>query len=156
MRASIVGRTCWRRSSRTLRRSPLVVRGPRPYARRKAPQSLAVAENQIDLGQLRKEFEPDRRMEIRGALDGPLRQRSNAQRVEDRLGHPVSMALGPKDHGRAVRTGAAVQLRIPGPCAGEGTPPDVLVHDVVQEQGVQMVPFEPRRGALEAAGRCLS
>src|SRR2546428_430668 len=119
-------------------------------------ESLAIAENQIDLGQLRKEFEPDRRMEIRGALDGPLRQRSNAQRVEDRLGHPVSMALGPKDHGRAVRTGAAVQLRIRGPCAGEGTPPDVLVHDVVQEPGVQMVPFEPRRGALEAAGRCLS
>src|SRR3989442_932464 len=66
------------------------------------------------------------------------------------------MALGPKDHGGAVCTGAAIQLRIRGPRAGERSSPDVLVHDVVQEQGVQMVPFEPRRGTLEAAGRCLS
>src|SRR2546427_5164296 len=35
-------------------------------------------------------------------------------------------------------------------------PPDVLVHDVVEEQRVQMVPFEPRRRPFEAGGRWLS
>src|SRR3989475_6009966 len=34
-------------------------------------------------------------------------------------------------------------------------PPDVLVHDVVEEERVQMVPFEPRRRPFEAGGRWL-
>src|SRR5207245_1638903 len=80
-------------------------------------ESLAIAENQVDLGQLREEFEPDGRMQVRGALDGPLGKRSDAQRVEDRLGHAVSMALGAKDQGRAGRTGAAIQPSVRGPWA---------------------------------------
>src|SRR2546427_2670090 len=41
-------------------------------------ESLAIAENQVDLGQLREELEPDGWMEVRGALNGPLRKRSDA------------------------------------------------------------------------------
>src|SRR2546428_1049995 len=66
------------------------------------------------------------------------------------------MALGPKARGGGLGPGAAIRLRSGGPGGGERSSPDVLVNDVVQEQGVQMVPFEPRRGTLEAAGRCLS
>src|SRR5207244_190737 len=108
-------------------------------------EALAIAEDEIDLSQFRKELEPDGGVEIRGPFNRSLREGPDPQRVEDGLRHAVSMALGPKDHRGAVGPGAAIQLRVRGPCAGQGPPPDVLIHDVVEEQCIEMVPLEPRR-----------
>src|SRR3989449_8634562 len=80
-------------------------------------EALAIAEDEIYLSQFRKELEPDRRVEIRGPFNRPLRKRPDPQGVEDGLRHAVSMALGPKDDRGAVAPGAAVQLRVRGPCA---------------------------------------
>src|SRR5438876_259841 len=102
MRDSIVGRTFSRKRVRALEIDV---------------EALAIAEDEIDLGQFRKELEPDGRVEIRCPLNRPLRERSDPQRVEDGLRYPVPMALGPKHHRGAVSPGAPVQLRVRGPRA---------------------------------------
>src|SRR5207245_10632963 len=92
-------------------------------------QALAIAEDEIDLSQFRKELEPDGRVEVRGPFDRSLRERPDPQRVEDRLRHAVSMALGPDDRRGAGGPGAAIQPRVRGTCASYPPPPDLRGHD---------------------------
>src|SRR5213596_2981593 len=91
-------------------------------------------------------------MEADRALDRPLRKGADAERVEDRLRDPVPMSARPEDGRwpRAVR--ATVQAGVRGPRARELPPAEVLVHDVVEEERVEVVPLEPRCGPFQIAG----
>ena len=119
-------------------------------------ETLSIAQDHVDLGEFREELHPDGGRETRRSLDRPLREGPDPKRVQDGLGGAVSRLARPEDDRRAVRIPAAVERRVRGPCAEVPPAAHVLIHDVVQEQGVQVVPLDPRGRPLEIPGRRLA